>query len=348
MSSVFKPYIASAAMPPAVAVQPTAQDDIVSFRADVFRLFSQQVSGNMAEYTYGAPHDAEDPAAGLDLFEQLCQDDQYYVRRAEIKLIADNLLEIARLIGPGASVFELGPGPVGAISAKMCPIIESLEGVKSYTGIDHCRAVSERAEQFMRQEFPQIPVRCITADFTKATNLAADQERPVFFCFGSTVGNFPRSAISPNPYIVEFMARMRSVVGENGLLVISQDCNQNKASLMRAYNNEASRKLMANLMARMKHDAKASIDLDKVEYYVEWNKDLYCVEMGIVMLEDQSIVYDNIYFDMRKGQKLHIWNSHKYSVRLFSKIANQAGFDIVKQFVDADQKAALHILKPRS
>lgn len=283
----------------------TGQDEIGVLRQDVFKLLTQQATGNLSEYMYASSREPGGAVNGRALFEKLCTNPHYYLRRAEAELMAQHNAELTDLIGKDAVLIELTAGPVRSLAEETAVILSQLPK--------------------MREQAPQ---------------------RRVFLCLLNTIGNFPKSNTVPNPYAIEFLRKIRKAMGAGDMLIVGQDCNQNKPSLMRAYDNDDAREWLLNLLQRLRDAAGVEIDPAKVRYYAEWNKSLYCMEMGLEMLENQTIVHDNVYFDMRAGQKLHMWNSHKYPARVFTKLARLAGFESSKIFTREDGLSALHVLTP--
>ncbi len=322
--------------------------DLTSFKQDVFKVFTGQASGNLSQYMYSRPRMPGDKVNGKNLFDQLCSDPEYYLRDNEAKFLKQISPELANLIGPNATLFEFGPGTLKAVKGKTEAVLKKTKSPLAYIGIDINPDFASESESYLRTKFSNLPVKCFNADFLEVQNLSKGHSHPVFLCFGNTLGNFPKSSICPNPYAVGYLQKIRKTMGQNGgrdgLLIIGQDCNQDEKSLLAAYRNKAAHSWLFNLLNRIERDTGVAIDQSKVEFYAEWNKTLYCMELGARLLEDMTIIYDNIYFDFRKGHKLHLWNSHKYPVPVFQAMAEQAGFRVLKTFADKSGLSAVYVL----
>ncbi len=73
-----------------------------SFLSDVLRGLSQPQKQLPSKYFY----DEE----GSRLFDEICELDEYYPTRTEMKIMQDNLAEIVRYVGPEALLIEYGSG----------------------------------------------------------------------------------------------------------------------------------------------------------------------------------------------------------------------------------------------
>ena len=322
--------------------------EIAAFKSDIFDLLTKKNQGNLSRYLYAPSADVADTVNGLGLYDHLCSHQHYYLRNAEGSVIAENAKAMADIIGPGATVIELGPGPIGAVKRKTNVILQNLHEPEAYVGIDSCPVIATQAEALLRATYPEMPVKCFNTSFDSVSDISLSVTKPVFLCLGNTIGNFPKSNVVPNPYTVDFLKHIHKTIDKNGFLILGQDCNQNKQSLFDAYDNEDAKNWVTNLLDRMNRDAGVQIDKSTVKYYVEWNKDQYCLEMGVEITKDQAVVLDNIYFDLRAGQKLHLWNSFKYPPHVFQQLTELAGFETIKIFQDANGLSAVHVLKVRA
>ncbi len=325
---------------------PFVQDDadMASFRQDVFKMLTGQASGNLSQYMYSRPKMPGDKVNGKELFDNLCGCPEYYLRNSEAKFLKKISPKLSELIGSNATFFEFGPGTLKAVESKSETVLRKAKNPLAYIGIDINPDFASDSESYLRTKFENLPIKCFNADFLEVQNLSKGHTHPVFLCFGNTLGNFPKSSICPNPHAISYLQKIRKTMGQDGILIIGQDCNQDEKSLLAAYRNKAAHSWLFNLLNRIERDTGVAIDQSKVEFYADWNKALYCMEMGARLLEDMTIIYDNIYFDFRKGHKLHLWNSHKYPVPVFQAMAEQAGFRVLKSFADKDEISSVHVL----
>jgi len=70
--------------------------------------------------------------AGSNLFESICDLDEYYITRTELQLLDDIKQEIASLIGPDAVIIEPGAGA----GIKIQKLLDELESLNTYVPID--------------------------------------------------------------------------------------------------------------------------------------------------------------------------------------------------------------------
>ena len=126
---------------------------------------------------------------GSALFDRICELDEYYPTRTEIALLERHGDEFAALSGPACHVIEFGSGS----SVKVRLLLDRLKDPATYTAIDISRDHLIDATSALAEEFPELDVEAVWADYTQP--LAMDREngnggRRLGFFPGSTIGNF--------------------------------------------------------------------------------------------------------------------------------------------------------------
>jgi uncharacterized SAM-dependent methyltransferase len=222
----------------------------------------------------------------------------------------------------------------------------------SYTALDNQRSYLEGAaeaiqEQVRGENEDAILPYCmqLLGDFTEAQGRFKNLRNAVFFLFGNTHGNFASAPTSPNPGVLDFLGKtVGNLPSKSSKFVITQNCDQNKESLMGLYNNPAAEKWMKNLLHRMVRDGDVTFDppLDeecsKWEYFARWNEDAHCMEMGVRPLENhivkQKVDGKMHTYRINKGTGLHMWNSFKYPHEVFTQILQSQGYHVEKVLFD--------------
>ncbi|MGD9649966.1 MAG: L-histidine N(alpha)-methyltransferase [Dongiaceae bacterium] len=316
------------------------------FSHAAFEILNGRSSGNLSPYMYASPLGANDAVNGEELFNRLCNHPAYYLRNAEAELIQTCRHAFADLVGEKVTLIDLGTGPLESVQKKPLPLLQALVNPTAYVGVDYCRHYVDEAVAAVANQFPGLPVLSLNTDFTQATDLAQNFHNPVFLLLGNVVGNFPYSPIYPNPDAVAFLQKIKNAMGHRGLLVVGQDCNQILSTLLAAYQNEAAANWMLNLLHRLRRDARVQLNVEAFDYYAEWNERNYCMEMGVSSRVNQLITMWGRSFPLKAGQKLHMWNSYKYSSLLFQELGQQAGFEPVAVFANKQRTSAIHIFRP--
>ena len=99
-------------------------------------------------------------AAGAELFERICELDEYYLTRAELEILRAHVGEIARLAGPRCALVEYGSGA----GVKVRLLLDTLERPAAYVPIDISQQQLARVAEALAAEYPAVAVRPVSAD----------------------------------------------------------------------------------------------------------------------------------------------------------------------------------------
>src|SRR5262249_32847921 len=146
-------------------------------------------------------------ARGSALFERITQLPEYYCTRAELSILLEHGSEMARRLGPGRALVELGSGS----SRKTRGLLDRLVRPLAYVPIDISPQALDGSTRVLRERYPALDIRPLLADYTREFRLPLQPLEvasgvSVFFP-GSTIGNFePEAALA-------FLTQIRAVCG---------------------------------------------------------------------------------------------------------------------------------------
>ncbi len=303
--------------------------EVADFRADV-------IQGLSAEQPYILPKYFYDET-GSRIFEDICNCDEYYPTRTEVGIIRDNIDEIVETLGKDCLLIEPGSGD----SYKVRLLLDALRPV-AYLPIDISKRYLQGEAQKLAAEFTWLNVHAICADFTGKLRLPyhVQSTNKVAFFPGSTIGNFvPEQA-------VKVLEEIKMMVGDDGGLLIGVDLQKDPRILNAAYNDRAgfTAQFNKNLLLRINRELNADFNVDQFQHHAFYNEEKYRIEMHLVSMQDQQVVIDGQCLSFEKGQSIVTEYSHKYSVAHFQELAEQAGFNIIKTWLDDDQLFSVHYL----
>ncbi len=274
---------------------------------------------------------------GSQLFEEICRLEEYYPTDTEIALLRAHAGEIASCVGDGFHLVEFGSGA----SVKIRILLDALDELRSYVPIDISRDHLIRSAAELAEEFPELPVIAVCADYTQPMELAGlDEGRRVGFFPGSTIGNFTREEA------VDFLTNAHELL-QGGGLVIGVDLMKAPAILEAAYDDPGgvTAAFNKNILERCNREIGASFDLDTFAHRAVVNQEQKRVEMHLVSRRDQLVSVAGRAIPFRAGETIHTENSHKYTLEDFRELSEQAGFRPVKSWVDGDGLFSIHYLE---
>ncbi len=282
-------------------------------------------------------------ARGSELFEQICELDEYYVTRADFDATERHARAIAARIGPGALIVELGSGA----SVKTRILLDALDDVRGYVPIDISDSALEASCAALRQAYPRLEVMPLSADYTQPFTLPAPSQpvtRTVVYYPGSTIGNFHP------PAAAAFLRRIAALVGPAGAALVGIDLVKDVAVLERAYDDAAgvTAAFNKNLLARINRELGADFALDAFRHVARFDVGLSRIEMYLESLVAQTVRIGDERIAFAAGEMTRTEESYKYTPESFARIAGEGGFAVDASWYDEARRFSLQWLIPQS
>lgn len=277
---------------------------------------------------------------GSELFEQICQQPEYYLTRTEEQILAAAAEDIRDIAGPATDLIELGSGA----SRKVRLLLERLRPI-SYLGIDISEDFLLSSTQRLAADYPWLEVHAACADFCDGLKLPDDFQihHPLVFFPGSSIGNFtPKQAR-------QLLGHLQEILPPGGGLLIGVDLVKDKQVLEAAYNDRAhvTAAFNLNLLQRIRNELNCDIDPSRFVHHAFFNESESRIEMHLVSRESQDVMLEGRRFHFEAGESLHTENSYKYTLDSFAALADSAGFACRNQWTDPQALFSVHYLQRR-
>jgi dimethylhistidine N-methyltransferase len=275
---------------------------------------------------------------GSALFDQICELPEYYPTRTETRILQDCAPEIARRIGPAAQLIELGSGS----SIKVRILLDALERPAAYVAVDVSREHLRRAAAQLAEDFPELEVAAVCADYSLAfplPELGGGGRRLAFFP-GSTIGNLePEAALA-------FLKLWARRLGPDAAMLIGVDLRKDPGVLHAAYDDSqgVTAAFSLNLLARANRELGADFDLAGFRHEARYDQGDGRIEIHLRSLKDQAVRLGGHSFAFTRGERLHVEHSYKYGVEAFQQMARAAGFEAQAVFSDPAGLFSVHYL----
>ena len=311
-----------------------AENDDGEFAADVVAGLSARPKLLSPKYFYDG--------VGSALFEDICLTPEYYPTRAETALLQTIVSDIAATIPQGAVLVEFGSGA----SDKTRLLLDAAPHIAAYVPIDISEDALDNAAERLRKYYPALQIVPLAGDFTGQLRLpAAVRSMPkIGFFPGSTIGNFTREQA------VQFLASVRSMMGDDALLIVGADLIKDEATLLAAYDDAAgvTANFNKNLLARINRELNGDFDVGTFAHEARWTKQHSRIEMHLISMIDQIVNAAGHSFAFKAGESLHTENSHKFSEASFASLAGEAGWRVAQQWISAAPQFGVFGLKAKS
>lgn len=264
---------------------------------------------------------------GSQLFDAITHLPEYYPTRAEAAIFSRHIGDIARVVGSGRNLIDLGAGNC----EKAASLFGALKPAQ-YIAVDISADYLETALTRLRHQFPDISMTGLGMDMSEGLSLpdSIPGARRLFFYPGSSIGNF-----SPGD-AAGFLSDLRRQCQQQGGLLIGVDLIKDKAILDAAYDDALGVTAAFNLNALNNVNSVLGSDFD----VRDWR---HCGFYNQTMSRAEMHVETRLAVDVRwpggsrrfeAGERIHTENSYKYSLEEFGALLRRAGFRSVTAWTD--------------
>lgn len=264
---------------------------------------------------------------GSTLFEAITELPEYYPTRTEAAIFAAHGAEMARGLGAGATIVDLGAGNC-AKAASLFPLFEP----KRYIAVDVSVEFLRDALRQVQRERPELDVVGLGQDFSSRLDIPAELlagAAPLFFYPGSSIGNFTRDQA------LAFLRRVHERASGGGLL-IGVDLVKARPVLEAAYDDALGVTAAFNLNALRHLNAAIGSDFEPgqwkhVAFYDEAGSR---IEMHLEARVPIRVTWPGGERRFAAGDRIHTENSCKYTVEDFASLLRDAGFHDAQVWTD--------------
>jgi dimethylhistidine N-methyltransferase len=305
------------------------------FREDVIQGLSAKNKAIPPKYFYDEK--------GSQLFDRICEAEEYYPTRTESQILADHASDIMSALPERISLIELGSG--SSIKTRYL-LEEGRDGkIAAYMPIDISEEHLLNSTAKLSEIFDSIAMIPVCADYTCMDKLPREKllnsGDPVVFFPGSTIGNLEREAAGD---LVDTVFRL---IHGSGYFLVGFDLIKDRATLEAAYNDKQgyTAAFNLNLLERMNRELGTDFDLSAFRHHAYYNEEKKRVEMHLVSIKDQIVNLDDKRFTFKAGESIHTESSHKYDLSDFETFAGAHGFAPLKHWSDEGKRFAVVLFK---
>lgn len=300
--------------------------------------FLTAVTEGLSRAEKALPHRFLYDAQGSALFDRITRLAEYYPTRTEIGILREQAAEIAERLEPDVQLVELGSGS----SVKVRILLDALDHPHAYVPVDISREHLATAAQAIQDDYPQLQVEAIAADFAQPFDLPRrGAGRRVAFYPGSSVGNFPPAEAEA------FLRLWARRLGPRALMLIGVDLPKGAEVLEAAYDDAqgVTAAFSLNLLARANRELGADFDLSAFRHEARWMEAEGRVAIHLRSLADQTVTVGQSRFALREGERIHVEDSWKYGLEDFRRLASAAGYRPLAVWTDAGGLFSVHLLE---
>lgn len=282
-------------------------DQVSDFFSDVIKGLTSDQKYLPSKYFYDE--------RGSDLFEQICELDEYYPTGSEVSIMNHDIDEITTYLGEHVQLIELGSGS----SMKTRQLLDHCRKLDMYVPVDISETFLNETASRLRTDYPELNIRPVAADYTSPFNIPASDtaKKRVIYFPGSTIGNFTRRRATA------FLVTIAGNLSQGDGLLIGVDLKKEIGVLEAAYNDSKgiTADFNKNILARINREFDADFDLEQFQHRAFYNAKEGRIEMHLESLSNQAVQINSTRVLFDEGETIHTENSHKYTVEEFEEIA---------------------------
>ena len=276
---------------------------------------------------------------GSQLFDEICDLEEYYPTRTEIKIMGDNIEEIASYIGEECLLVELGSGS----SVKIRLLIDHLPTLVAYVPVDISSEHLLKSADNLKADHQQLVVHPLVADYTKdfsLPNISEPFKTIDAFYPGSTIGNFTHEEAR------SFLSLIAKTCGKESGLLVGVDLKKDKNILNAAYNDKknVTAEFNLNVLNHLNNLLGADFNLNKFKHHAFYNEEFGRIEMHLVSNEKQNVQIENYSFSFKEDETILTEYSYKYSLEDFEQVASGI-YKVEKVWVDKKKLFSVQFLR---
>lgn len=286
---------------------------------DITRGLSQRPASISPKYFYDQH--------GSRLFEEITRLPEYYPTRTETALMQQHAADIARAVGEGRTLVELGAGNCQK-ARTLCRLVQPA----CFVGVDISADFLQAAVQGLRDDFPGLDARAVGGDMTQGVALPDDIPRAgrLVFYPGSSIGNFDP------PHALNLLAHMRELIDDDGGLLIGIDLPKDVDVLEAAYDDAAgvTAAFNRNVLRHVNRLIGSNFEVEQWQHRAFFNQGASRIEMHLEAMADFDVHWPGGGRRFEQGERIHTENSYKYPLRVFTDMLERAGFSQAQAWTD--------------
>lgn len=282
-------------------------------------------------------------AAGSALFERITLLPEYYLTRAEDRLLRQEAAEVASLTRP-EEIVELGAGAAKK-TRRLLDAARDAGTLRRYVPVDVDASMIARVERDLGALYPDLAVEGVVADFAAGSLELPRGGTRLLALLGSTLGNFP------GPEAAELLRSLARHLRPSDRLLLGVDLVKDERTLHAAYNDAAgvTAAFNRNLLSVVNRRYGADFDPLAFDHLAFWNRRARRIEMHLVSRRAQVVAVRalDLRLPLRRGERIRTEVSCKYTRGALARLLGRAGLTLQRWLPAEDGAFALALAAAR-
>lgn len=283
---------------------------------------------------------------GSQIFEQICELEEYYLTRQETAILKKFADEIVAKLPHSSHLIELGSGS----STKTRILLEAAiarHPATRYSPIDVSSEILTDTVNDLHSRFPTLLLEAVVGRYEYGLEhiLAQSTTPKCIMWLGSSIGNLTREEAT------DFLKAVHAHLRENDCLLLGIDLRKNADILEPAYDDAqgVTAAFNLNLLQRINSELGGSFEIRNFQHQAIYNDGEGRVEMSLVCKEDQQVKLKDLGSQLifKKDEEILTEYSYKYSQQEIIALAEASGYCLEHQWLDDEGWFSLSYFKPQ-
>jgi L-histidine Nalpha-methyltransferase len=301
-----------------------SSDAVAAEGADVIAGLSQTPKTLPCRYFYDD--------IGSALFEQICDQPEYYPTRTEQALLEAHASDIARLTGP-CELVELGSGS----SRKTRLLLDAYSQIDhhlQYFPIDVSAGILKTTALDLLQQYPALRLCGLAGTYEQAlaqlprTSL---KNRMLIF-LGSTLGNLNEAECN------DFLTLIHKALQPGEFFLIGVDLQKPAPILEAAYNDDKgiTAAFNLNMLSHLNRQFQGDFDSEQFRHLAFYNPVEHRIEMHLKSLNPQTVILQDLdaQFSFDAGETIRTEISRKFHLPTLTTVLENKAIAPLKTWTD--------------
>ncbi|NQZ12583.1 MAG: L-histidine N(alpha)-methyltransferase [Algicola sp.] len=326
---------------------------------------NQRVNGALSGYIYDVPQFVGDRVDGGLHYAQYVELPTSLIPQKQpglLKLFAQHIKDTVK---PGASFYDLGPGPGWSVKKNTIPVLDILKPAV-YVAVDLEPEFTAQACKVVAQQFVDMKVSNLASNFHQQMLPMPPTDTSIIWYPGSTLGNLPSlpgQTFLQNEFIVEHLSLLRQYADQTGtyktktehtryLLILMDSKKDNTQAMVDLYASEHAVGCFKSILFKLQRDLKAkNFDPEAFVYQPRWNEINSTVEHVFTATRSQTVQITDAFTDARemitvlKNEEYVLANSMKPSAQDMMAILTRSGWTHLQLEMDKEKRFHMHLVR---
>ncbi len=284
---------------------------------------------------------------GSQIFEEICDLDEYYLTRKETEILKRSAHEIIGELPLDAHLVELGSGSSTKtrilLEAALARFEETL-----YSPIDISAEILTATAHDLNEAYPELQVEAVAGryEFGLEHILRTEKTSSCIMWLGSSIGNLTREEAA------SFLGDIRKKGLKQDSLLLGIDLRKGATILEPAYDDASgvTADFNLNLLDRINSELEGEFKREQFRHKAIYNIEEGRIEMYLISDRDQEVFIKKLdtRIAFKQNEEILTEYSYKYSHEEIKTLAEASGFYLAKQWLDESGWFSLNLLQPKA